>query len=354
MTRARLAFLVLASATAATCAVDLLAPEPVQACAIMPRSLAEAPSLAVEQALLLHDPASGTEHFIRQIAFRRSSGSFGFVVPVPSKPEVAKVESPFARLDDSYPFAPPPPRPSSGCFLDKSERATAAVAAPAGVNVLSVQRIGSFTAFVLDASDAAALGTWLGQNHLQTPPGTVPWLAHYTALHFFYVALRFEPPAQDPPAAPDAPDASEVSAEPLRISFASALPYFPYLEPDAPAGSGASSRVLAVWTIAPAAATPVAVRADGSGTHWMRPWLEGAAGATDRLVLGQQLGAELAALLPGKGDDELVVQTFEDQKTSRHGWGDVLLVPRSGDRSGAAAARDKLAPLLDARTAVLP
>ena len=42
--------------------------------------------------------------------------------------------------------------------------------------------------------------------------------------------------------------------------------------------------------------------------------------------LRTQVGPELGALLPAS-TDAFTVQTFQDQKTSRKGWGDVVLVP---------------------------
>src|SRR4051812_5123164 len=54
------------------------------------------PSLAYEQVLLIHDREAGREHFIREVAFRRAQETFGFVVPTPTRPEVARVStSPF-------------------------------------------------------------------------------------------------------------------------------------------------------------------------------------------------------------------------------------------------------------------
>ena len=68
------------------------------------------PSLAYEQALIVHDAVKGREHFIREIVFRAGDETFGFVVPTPTLPEVAKVDkSPFATLRETFPFEVPPP-----------------------------------------------------------------------------------------------------------------------------------------------------------------------------------------------------------------------------------------------------
>jgi hypothetical protein len=67
-----------------------------------------APSLSFERVLIIHDPATETQHFIREVAFKGGQETFGFVVPTPTKPEVFKVKaSPFDKLEATFPFAPP-------------------------------------------------------------------------------------------------------------------------------------------------------------------------------------------------------------------------------------------------------
>ena len=46
------------------------------------------------------------------------------------------------------------------------------------MTVLSKERVGSFTAFVLAATDSAALERWLKDNQLVVPPETRAWLDH--------------------------------------------------------------------------------------------------------------------------------------------------------------------------------
>src|ERR1043165_6357879 len=68
------------------------------------------PSLAYEQTLIVYDAEKRREHFVREVVFSASRQPFGFVVPTPSRPEVAKVKkSPFAKLRDEFPFRRPHP-----------------------------------------------------------------------------------------------------------------------------------------------------------------------------------------------------------------------------------------------------
>ena len=65
-----------------------------------------------------------------------------------------------------------------------------------GVTILDIQKVGSFTAFVLAADDAGALAKWLKDNGLVSSPETDPWLAHYVKAKFYYVAMRYDPPKE--------------------------------------------------------------------------------------------------------------------------------------------------------------
>src|SRR5690606_1124190 len=67
------------------------------------------PSLAREKVLIIHDAVRGQQHFIREVAFRKADQTFGFVVPTPTRPEVAEVATnPFTKLRERFPFAPTP------------------------------------------------------------------------------------------------------------------------------------------------------------------------------------------------------------------------------------------------------
>ena len=194
------------------------------------RAVAESerrPSLAYEQTLILFDAAKRREHFVREVVFRASREPFGFVVPTPARPEVAKVKkSPFPTLREEFPFRRPPRNSGRVAGIVSGDGASGA-----SVEVLDVTKVGKFTAFVLSASDANGLATWLAQNGFVTTPETDAWLAHYVKLGFFYVAMRYEPSARD---------RGRTTAETIRISFDTPLPYYPYLEPAPPKGKVAA------------------------------------------------------------------------------------------------------------------
>ncbi|MCR9164320.1 MAG: DUF2330 domain-containing protein [Nannocystaceae bacterium] len=298
---------------------SLWQPAAAHACGIFAPKLApeERPTLSREKVLIVHDAASGVEHFVREVVFDKAGDPFGFVVPTPSQPTVHAVETtPFTALRKAFPFRPQP--------RGKAARGLGKGAPPPskGVQVLDVQRVGSFKAFVLAATDQSALATWLTDNGFDSPPEAQAWLEHYVQLGFYYVALRYEPPASDAAAGPVSMD-----AETLRITFDAPLPYYPYLEPRAPETPSEDPRLLEVWYVGAEPMVPVAVHTGDAGSAWVRPWRAGKRypDARDR-ILGAA-GTQLSGLLP---EGSLQLQTFQDQKRRRDGFGDVVLVPETG------------------------
>jgi hypothetical protein len=346
--RARCVATALAGTLLFAVAAGFVAPRNVEACGgFFAREAGRKPSLAYEQVLLIHDAVAEKEHLIREVAFRGGAQPFGFVVPTPTRPEVAKVEkSPFASLRTSFPFRLEASEGVGRGFGNGHGRLGG------GVTVLDVSKVGSFTAFVLAADDEKGLARWLADNGLASTPEADEWLAHYVRMKFYFVAMRYDPPAtaraSDASVAPPAP----LQAETIWISFATPIPYYPYFEPRpahlAP-GDAAPARLLEMWTVTPARVTPIALRTAGSESVWVRPLQDGppavVPGSVTHEVLDSVLAQELRALLP---PGPLVVQTFQDQKDSREGYGDILFASATSggmDASKVAKARPLLGAL---------
>ncbi len=339
----RVRALILASMAAAIAiAFSLLAPR-AQACGgFFSRKALEGnrrPSLAYEQTLIVFDAERRREHFVREVVFRTAHEAFGFVVPTPGRPEVAAVKhSPFVELRSSFPVE----QTKGGLRVAAAGGGLGSPGGSGGVRVLDVAKVGSFTAFVLAADDAKALASWLEKNGLGSTPQADAWLAHYVKLKFFYVAMRYDPPAAG--ADGGAPAPPRTAAETMRISFETPLPYYPYFEPDpAPGEPPRDARLLDVWLVSRDRFVPVAAREQNGKVRWVRPLASGHHYASDnREALERALEAE-AKILPAGA--ELQVQRFTDQKRSRSGFGDIVFVP-ARKRSLDAAARAGLAPLL--------
>ena len=327
-----------------------------------PNATANVPFLSHERVLVVWDETTKMEHFVREVRFDGADQSFGFVVPVPSRPKVDKVaSSPFDALARDLPAETKPPE--VGLRPGSKGGPPGGGAPPPAVIVLETRKVGRFTAFVLQANDTAGFQQWLEKHGFTSTPESRAWLDEYVKRKFHYVAFRVDPPAKD--------EANKLVSETIRISFPTPAPYYPYREPEHSTEQGA--RALEVWFVSQKAHIPIATvpnvmvakNEDGSpgAMEARRPWapgirydvglVTGLAGiggvgqrrqSVDRSVLVKALGPS-ASLLP-RGD--LVVQTFRDFKKARHGYGDVLLVPE--DRNDGAfwkEARPALYGILD-------
>jgi hypothetical protein len=299
------------------------------------------PSIAVERVLLVHDEDAGVEHFVRELAFANANQPFGFVVPTPSRPGVFRVdELPWGGLERAFPFEEKGKGSGQG-FGSGHGRLGGA-----GVRVLEAKPLGSFAAYVLQATDGNAMKGWLDRNHFTTTPASAAWLERYVKLGFYFVALRYDPGLHR---AKVEREGRNTSAETLRISFATPAPYFPYREPDR--DDLGKDRALALWLVTKGKPrVPVALVQEGDSLAYRRPWREGhrqppVPASSLAHALGEKTWKDLA--LPGEGDWN--VQVFEDQKHARRGFGDVLLVPEEPGALDAAALEKHraLLPLLD-------
>jgi hypothetical protein len=291
------------------------------------------PSLAYEQTLIIFDQAKQREHFIREVAFRAAAEPFGFVVPAPARPEVASLKSPFESLHREFPYG------DLGLGLvGTTGGGMPTRSRSAGVTVLEVKKVGSFTSFVLAADDESALTNWLSKNGFSTTPESDKWLSHYVRMKFFYVAMRYEPPP-GPRAAPD-----RTSAETVRISFDTPVAYYPYFEPDPTGGKAPESpRMLEMWLVSPSRSIPVAARTAGGEITWVRPMAAGKVVSTNAQSKLKKAFDAAYELLPA---GPLYIQRFIDQKRSRVGYGDVLFVPAEAGTPNVSAMRP-LFPILD-------
>jgi hypothetical protein len=270
------------------------------------------PSLSYERALIVYDQEKRREHFVREVVFRDAQEPFGFVVPTPSRPEVAGMKSPFDALEQAFPF-------DDTLGLVAGSRGGGVPRAAGAVRVLEQKRVGSFTSFVLAADDGGALAKWLDQNGLVTTKETEPWLARYVRLGFFFVAMRYEPPRATPGTTP------RTGAETVRLSFDTPVAYYPYFEPDAPSGAApVASRMLELWYASQRRGVPVSARNAGGTVTWVRPMEAGRQFSTTADPLLRRGFGPAHELLP---KPPLVIQRFIDQKRTRAGFGDILFVP---------------------------
>ena len=334
-----------AGALAGVLGLALLAtPNAGDACCPAPRSGQQVVN-ADQSVLMIWDAAAGTQHFIRQATFKSRGDDFGFIVPSPSRPELAEADpAAFVQLAKiTAPEVirrPAPRREGSGCNL-ACDGAPAGSAPPAAVRVLDQKVVAGYQATVLEADTAAAFTDWLKANDFAYSPEVAAWAKPYIDQQWKFTALKVAP-ANAPPAGTD-PVAARVTAKALRITFATKTPLFPYREPDPTAQAkslATNSRLLRVYFVAEAR---YAGSLGSTGLWSGRTAWAGPVTADDRAKL-------LATLkLPdATGPAAFHLTEFEDDWAYRAAPADVTFAP-SGDQTPV-----KREPLVEYVQAPLP
>jgi hypothetical protein len=203
------------------------------ACAPAPRE-GETVAIADEEALIVHDPAAGVEHFIRRAAFRTAAREFGFLVPTPAVPTLTEAPAWLFERITAH-IAPRVEHRTryvgvtvASCCLApflltaRTERSSIAASAAPPVELLSTQRVAGYDAAVLRASDADALSRWLADHGYANSPELRDWLAPYVSQRWIVTAFRVAKADVDDPLAGTAN---------VRMTFATPRAVYPYREP---------------------------------------------------------------------------------------------------------------------------
>jgi len=216
MNRSALTWTMIVAFIALVCS-SMLSPAPrAAACATAWSTTASPPRIDAEQALIVWDAAQQREHFIRQADFAGATAEFGFLVPTPSRPELGEADRAlFTRLAAIY--SEPPRRPRA-TTMRAGSRGLESSSSP--VIVVETRRVAGLDATVLLASDARALGAWLREHGFEGRPELEAWLSPYVARGFYLTAFRYIP-GRD----------SRALGAPVRLSFTTATPFYPYAEP---------------------------------------------------------------------------------------------------------------------------
>jgi hypothetical protein len=205
---------------------------------------------ADQSVVILWDPETKTEHFIRQASFKSDAADIGFLIPTPNEPELAE------SGNEAFPFlakvtAPEiqrVPRHSGGvgcgCSAEPKRAATKDEAMPE-VTVLSEKLVAGFNAQVLEATSATALVAWLKDHGYEFSPEVETWVHPYIEQGWKITALKVAKEV-------DKKAEKQLGAAALRLSFKTDRPLFPYREPDpskAAEALAAKQRLLRIFFV---------------------------------------------------------------------------------------------------------
>lgn len=206
---------------------------------------------ADQTVILIWNPDTQTQHFIRQASFKSDARDVGFIIPSPSEPELA--ESGNNAFDSLAQYTAPKvvhaERKSRGggfgCVL--ASRSDVGVKS---ARVLQEKRVAGFNATVLEADTSEALTTWLTEHGYEFSPAIAAWAEPYIAQGWKFTALKVADDQSDDKGDAAAPARHALNAPALRISFTTDRPLFPYREPDMAADAaklGAKDRLLRIY-----------------------------------------------------------------------------------------------------------
>jgi hypothetical protein len=212
-----------------------LLPRDAEGCAAVRRSDRQDPPIRIaeESAIIVWDSVNKVEHFIRRAAFDTKSPDFGFLVPTPGPdlPKLTPVEDSIFRDMDKwilprivetakYEFNP------ILCMFGSSkarDKKAAGVRVLTEVRVLAEQKVGGYETAILEADNTEALSKWLTDNKYSNDPELQSWLAPYVGAKWRITAFKI---SQDPTTGKLA------TTKPVRMSFKTERPFFPYREPE--------------------------------------------------------------------------------------------------------------------------
>lgn len=208
---------------------------PVHACATAPPRGEEA-KVADEEAVIVWDPATKTETFIRRAAFQSTARRFGFLVPTPTPPTLGEApDNLFWELAAA--IAPDVVHETKGWYVEpmvscmlfmgggaKSDEAKSG--APA-VRVIQTAHVAGFDAVTLEADAPQALADWLGAHGFDASPELTAWLAPYVAKHWKLSTFVIDTGQSDE-------QRYEVATKAVKMTFHAEQPFYPYSEPDPP------------------------------------------------------------------------------------------------------------------------
>jgi Uncharacterized protein conserved in bacteria (DUF2330) len=257
--------------------------------------------IASEEAIIIWDAPSKTQHFIRRASFSTDGKDFGFLVPTPAKPELA--ESSDGAFDALAKITA-----AQVIRADPTAKSVAKAAALPKPEVVLLERkmVAGFDAAVLEATAAGALDGWLKKNGYPSSPELVEWYKPYIAAGWKITAFKIPAESQ------------RVSTAAVRMSFPTDKPFFPYREPATQrrAGPEGAERLLRVYFLGDARFEGTI----GEKTAW-----PGKAVWSDRIESAQHEELLRLANLPAAtASGSLWLTEFEDRSSPRPGTDEVF------------------------------
>lgn len=179
--------------------------------------------------IIVWNPETKTEHFVRNAMFDTKAKDFGFIAPTP---EVPKLE---AATEDAYytlgNLRPQPPSMSCGCSAGMEGNETSSKS----VQVLQDLMVGKYRAVTIKSDDPKALADYLQSSGYASTPAFKEWVEYYAKKKWVLTAFKLRGDKE-----------AKTESGIIRMSFKTDKPFNPYY---VPADNGGVSGTLRIYFV---------------------------------------------------------------------------------------------------------
>lgn len=183
--------------------------------------------------VIVWDPGTHTEHFIRSASFETKSKDLGFIAPTPTVPEISEVKKDAILLLDAM---RPVPKRSPGGLRGGGFGGSEGEVYYQPV-VIQVKEVGGYLATTLKASDVKGLARWMAENEYDTSPAIQAWTKFYIAKNWYLTAFKVINKDGEP------------STGVIKMSFKTSRAFNPYFVPADNIPKEGSGRGLSLYFV---------------------------------------------------------------------------------------------------------
>lgn len=169
----------------------------------------------------------GVEDLIIQVQFSGAASDFGWIVPLPSKPEVSVVDADVFPELRAYTFARSKwgvyAEDFAGGYAGRGSGAPGLAGGPSGdVEVYETKKVGVYEISTLRAGEADALVEWCQSNGYHVPESAMGILDEYVSKRWVFAAMRIASAEQSV-----GQELQSGTIQPVRFSFATDEAIYP-------------------------------------------------------------------------------------------------------------------------------
>ena len=137
-----------------------------------------------QKAIIVYD--AGREDLLLQVRYEGALEDFGWLIPVPSLPNVSKGSmKPFYELSQLT-------QRQFGSGDKATTSGFATLGPPEKVKVIEIKTVGAYEVSILSATDAGSLERWLHTHGYSIPEGKASIIQEYVQKNWYFVAARIQ------------------------------------------------------------------------------------------------------------------------------------------------------------------